>query len=305
MSKVDELNDKINEKVSSIKSIEAEIASTEETVEVLKAELKTSEKLLKDYRTKLELNKADLDILQSELSIELAKNVIPKLSNESFKAFVQCLAEQSKEHDIDFFSIFCNKEDLKSCSKVEDVKLSGLKVKSEDDLMMLYNLYVSSKVEIESFEINGVAYNTEAFLSGLGIKGKRMKRLMLRAILYKVLIENYYKNYNTPSVRGLFNYLAVMSTGGYMSYNVDGKVVDETSVEGKSSKQYLVYKSGNEEIYAGEPYDCGLRFFICILGTLNAEKFDILSSISFNFDNEKLQSLGIKIVDGGVVYEAE
>lgn len=305
MSKVDELNNDIKKNADLIEKLKVDIPAMEENISVLKAELKTAEKLLLKYTSELKQAQFNYDNLQKELGQEIAKNVIPKLSNESFKAFVQCLAEQSKEHDIDFFSIFCNKEDLKSCSKVEDVKLSGLKVKSEDDLMMLYNLYVSSKVEIESFEINGVAYNTEAFLSGLGIKGKRMKRLMLRAILYKVLIENYYKNYNTPSVRGLFNYLAVMSTGGYMSYNVDGKIVDETSVEGKSSKQYLVYKSGNEEIYAGEPYDCGLRFFICILGTLNAEKFDILSSISFNFDNEKLQSLGIKIVDGGAVYEAE
>lgn len=234
------------------------------------------------------------DNLLSEYNLELSKSAIPNLTDASFKSYVDFIVEQAKNRDIDFFSVFCNNLFIDS--------REGFYIRCEEDLNLLYNLYIKNNTTMQGYEYKGEFFEFDTILNKYNIKSKRHKRLILRTVIYDAIVKIYLKSNDENT---LFDYLVEISTGGYLSLRTDDLVVKESAPEARNSKQYLVYSNNNMSIYAGEPYDVGMRFFSCFLG--NCDIYSLLKDVKFCFLelNSKLSKMHVDCMDGGLVYESK
>lgn len=262
---IEELNNKIAYKKSSIIELKNDIADINKSIEDLNADLSLKRKSLVVEQDEL-----------NALNEELLKCSIPKLTDESFKSFVEYIVEQAKERDIDFTNILGH----------NDNDNNGIfSISSLNDFVKLYDIYITKHANLEGFFIGSRYYDLDSFLHDCNLETKSSKRLILRLIIYKVILLDIATD---EDINYVFECLLDKICDEFIALVNEKGVVTTSYPSVDIQSLYPIYRDGTSMICISGNSPIKDKLFSSIMGNWSTEDMlKLFSNVKFKFKNFK------------------
>lgn len=298
--------------MSNLESLSKQLADDEKLYSQLSSKKESLENYIRRYQVEID----KLTFEQTKV-VDLLSNLLPqidalkkKIDDEKFDmeqltANIPALNASSFKHLAGLIALAAHEQGIDLLSKsvaVDKSTVTKFKVRTVDDLDILYGIMVTRKKKLNGVVLTGKEYSYDELISLTNIKGN------LRALLQNIIYREVLGLVDAVDTEVYEDFIK-LTNGNYIALlDADGTIVRDSNEKQRGCKTYAIGVDAlGNHLVAGVPYYTKRDFFRGLFDDDLSICINAMKNIEFSFKgiNDILESKGCKVEGDFLRYEVK